>query len=161
MQQQTAGLPDHMAHHGGRCACTSTWRLQTRGNKRKFGSVIAALILEMASKFRAFLDHPAGPKTVFFWAPTMKWGLVIAGLADINRHPELISTGTTCALAATGFIWARCGALPRFLALLLTPFFFADATQIIPKNMNLLAVNVFVGCLSAYQLKRKWECVSV
>lgn len=62
----------------------------------------------MASKFKAFLDHPAGPKTVFFWAPTMKWGLVIAGLADINRPPELISTGTTCALAATGFIWARC-----------------------------------------------------
>jgi hypothetical protein len=26
--------------------------------------------------------------------------------------------------------------------------------------MNLLAVNVFVGCLSAYQLKRKWECDS-
>jgi hypothetical protein len=65
----------------------------------------------MASKFKAFLDHPAGPKTVFFWAPTMKWGLVIAGLADINRPPELISTGTTCALTATGFIWARCQAL--------------------------------------------------
>ena len=68
----------------------------------------ATLTLKMASKFRAFLDHPAGPKTVFFWAPTMKGGLVIAGLADINRPPELISTGTTCALAATGFIWARC-----------------------------------------------------
>jgi hypothetical protein len=27
--------------------------------------------------------------------------------------------------------------------------------------MNLLAVNVFVGGLSAYQLKRKWECVRV
>ena len=25
--------------------------------------------------------------------------------------------------------------------------------------MNLLAVNVFVGFLNAYQLKRKWECV--
>jgi len=62
----------------------------------------------MASKFKAFLDHPAGPKTVFFWAPTMKWGLVIAGLADINRPPEKISTGQQCALAATGFIWARC-----------------------------------------------------
>ena len=27
--------------------------------------------------------------------------------------------------------------------------------------MNLLAVNVFVGCISAYQLKRKWECVRI
>jgi hypothetical protein len=34
---------------------------------------------------------------------------------------------------------------------------FSDATQIIPKNMNLLAVNVFVGFLAAYQLKRKIE----
>ena len=70
-----------------------------------------ALVQEMASKFKAFLDHPAGPKTVFFWAPTMKWGLVIAGLADINRPVEKISTGQQCALAATGFIWARCEAL--------------------------------------------------
>jgi hypothetical protein len=36
-------------------------------------------------------------------------------------------------------------------------FLFPDATQVIPKNMNLMAVNVFVGGLAAYQLKRKWE----
>jgi hypothetical protein len=30
--------------------------------------------------------------TVFFWAPAIKWGLVIAGLADINRPIEKIST---------------------------------------------------------------------
>ena len=84
---------------------------KTRGSLREWhysGSGIQA----MASKFRAFLNHPAGPKTVFFWAPTMKWGLVIAGLADISRPPELISTGTTCALTATGFIWARCDTPP-------------------------------------------------
>jgi hypothetical protein len=81
-------------------------QLAHEGCKARF-----ALIRQMASKFKAFLDHPAGPKTVFFWAPTMKWGLVIAGLADINRPPEKISTGQQCALAATGFIWARCETL--------------------------------------------------
>jgi hypothetical protein len=65
---------------------------------------------------------------VFFWAPTMKWGLVIAGLADINRPPELISTGTTCALTATGFIWARCETFPPS-----TPSSRSDPLQMLPK----------------------------
>ena len=29
--------------------------------------------------------------TVHFWAPTMKWGISIANIADYNRPPELIS----------------------------------------------------------------------
>ena len=40
-----------------------------------------------------------GPKTVHFWAPMFKWGLVIAGLADINRPVEKVSlfqSGGTC-----------------------------------------------------------------
>lgn len=90
----------------------------------------------------------------------MKWGLVIAGLADISRPPELISTGTTCALTATGFIWARCETTLPPIYIPANSTTLTDATQIIPKNMNLLAVNVFVGLLNAYQLKRKWECVS-
>ncbi|KAK6017013.1 hypothetical protein OSTOST_17499, partial [Ostertagia ostertagi] len=36
-------------------------------------------------------NHPAGPKTVFFWAPTIKWGLVIAGIADLARPAEKLS----------------------------------------------------------------------
>ena len=34
---------------------------------------------------KAFWNHPAGPKTVFFWAPTFKWSLGLANLADYNR----------------------------------------------------------------------------
>jgi hypothetical protein len=67
--------------------------------------------------FKAFWNHPAGPKTsaynnhvcfdrlvlphrslsscsitaVHFWAPTMKWGISIANLADMQRPPEQIS----------------------------------------------------------------------
>src|ERR1700744_5573780 len=36
-------------------------------------------------------NHPAGPKTVFFWAPTIKWILVGAGLADLARPAEKLS----------------------------------------------------------------------
>ncbi|CAK5265723.1 unnamed protein product [Mycena citricolor] len=44
-----------------------------------------------ASKFASFMNHPAGPKTVFFWAPMMKWCLVGAGLKDMGRPAEKLS----------------------------------------------------------------------
>ena len=33
----------------------------------------------------------AGPKTVFFWGPAMKWGLVAAGLKDLARPADKLS----------------------------------------------------------------------
>lgn len=47
--------------------------------------------MSLTTRFQALLDHPAGPKTVFFWAPMMKWALVIAGLSDLKRPPEKLS----------------------------------------------------------------------
>jgi hypothetical protein len=76
-------------------------------------------------------------ETVFFWAPTMKWGLVVAGLSDMNRPPEKISVPQATALTGTGLIWSR------------------YATQIIPYNLNLLVVNLFVAMTGGYQLYRK------
>ncbi|KAK4050129.1 hypothetical protein OIV83_003700 [Microbotryomycetes sp. JL201] len=46
------------------------------------------------SKLQQLWNHPAGPKTVFFWAPMFKWALVAAGIKDL-------------ALTATGLIWVR------------------------------------------------------
>jgi len=91
----------------------------------------------MASRWAQFVNHPAGPKTVFFWAPAMKWGLVIAGIADINRPAENISLPQSAALSATGIIWAR------------------YATQINPVNYNLMTVNFFVAATGLYQLQKK------
>lgn len=48
-----------------------------------------------------------GPTTVFFWAPTFKWGLVIAGIGDLRRPPETISLSQTASLMITGAIWSR------------------------------------------------------
>ncbi|KAH3726780.1 mitochondrial pyruvate carrier 2-like [Dreissena polymorpha] len=81
-------------------------------------------------------NHPAGPKTIFFWAPSMKWCLVIAGIGDLSRPAEKLSTFQSSALACTGLIWSR------------------YSVVIIPKNYNLLAVNFFVALTGMYQLGR-------
>ncbi|KAJ7078889.1 mitochondrial pyruvate carrier [Mycena belliarum] len=89
-----------------------------------------------ASKLTAFMNHPAGPKTVFFWAPVMKWCLVGAGLKDLSRPAEKLSLSQNIALTATGFVWVR------------------YSFVIIPVNYSLAAVNFFVGCSGLTQLGR-------
>ncbi|ESK85247.1 brain protein 44 [Moniliophthora roreri MCA 2997] len=89
-----------------------------------------------SSKITSFLNHPAGPKTVFFWAPLMKWCLVAAGLRDMTRPAEKLSVSQNVALAATGFIWVR------------------YSFVITPVNYSLAAVNFFVGCSGLTQLVR-------
>nr|GAT57718.1 predicted protein [Mycena chlorophos] len=89
-----------------------------------------------SSRFAAFLNHPAGPKTVFFWAPMMKWCLVGAGLKDMTRPADKLSVSQNVALTATGFIWVR------------------YSFVIIPVNYSLAAVNFFVGLSGITQLGR-------
>ncbi|KAG6866622.1 Mitochondrial pyruvate carrier 2 [Blastosporella zonata] len=89
-----------------------------------------------ASKFSSFMNHPAGPKTVFFWAPMMKWCLVAAGLKDLSRPAEKLSVSQNLALAGTGLIWVR-------YSLVITPI-----------NYSLAAVNFFVGLSGLTQLGR-------
>jgi hypothetical protein len=60
-----------------------------------------------ASRAKAFWNHPAGPKTIHFWAPTFKWGITFANIADFQRPPESISTPQQVAVTATGLIWSR------------------------------------------------------
>ncbi|KAF1616782.1 UNVERIFIED_CONTAM: putative mitochondrial pyruvate carrier 2, partial [Eudyptes robustus] len=81
-------------------------------------------------------NHPAGPKTVFFWAPTIKWCLVAAGLADLARPAEKLSVSQNVALAATGLIWTR------------------FCLVIKPVNYYLSGVNFFVGLTGLAQLAR-------
>jgi len=88
------------------------------------------------SKFSSFVNHPAGPKTVFFWAPLMKWCLVAAGIKDLSRPADKLSVSQNLALAGTGFIWVR------------------YSLVIIPVNYSLAAVNFFVGLSGLSQLGR-------
>lgn len=87
-------------------------------------------------KLQPLWEHPAGPKTIFFWSPFGKWILVIAGMKDMNRPAEKLSTKQSVALAGTGFIWSR------------------YSLVIIPKNWSLFAVNFTVGLTGLYQCAR-------
>ncbi|OIW30835.1 UPF0041-domain-containing protein [Coniochaeta ligniaria NRRL 30616] len=60
-----------------------------------------------ASWFKRMWDSPIGLKTVHFWAPVMKWSIVLAGIADFARPAEKLSLTQNAALTATGLIWTR------------------------------------------------------
>ncbi|XP_066138897.1 uncharacterized protein [Euwallacea fornicatus] len=101
-----------------------------------YNKSIAVIDKFVPQKLQPLWQHPAGPKTIFFWAPAFKWGLVLAGIADLSRPVEKISPTQTVALAATGVIWSR------------------YSLVIIPKNYSLFSVNVFVAITQLYQLYR-------
>ncbi|XP_076380834.1 mitochondrial pyruvate carrier 2 [Megalopta genalis] len=109
-------------------------------NKPQKESTYQKLMIKIASflpeKLRTVFLHPAGPTTVFFWAPTFKWGLVAAGIGDINRPPNTISLSQTASLMITGAIWSRYSWI------------------ILPRNYNLLAVNAFTCLTGTYNFIR-------
>ncbi|KAL8172494.1 hypothetical protein V2J09_024298, partial [Rumex salicifolius] len=72
-----------------------------------------------------------------FWAPTFKWGISLANIADFAKPPEQISYPQQIAVTCTGIIWSR------------------YSMVITPKNWNLFSVNVAMGATGLYQLSRK------
>ncbi|KAI8393794.1 mitochondrial pyruvate carrier [Radiomyces spectabilis] len=83
-----------------------------------------------------FINSPTGPKTIHFWAPAMKWGLVFAGIGDFTRPADKLSLPQNVSLMMTGAIWSRWSMV------------------IIPKNWSLLAVNAFLAATGATQVVR-------
>jgi len=81
-------------------------------------------------------DSPIGLKTVHFWAPVMKWALVIAGISDFYRPVEKLSLTQNAALTATGLIWTRWCLIIK------------------PRNILLAAVNFFLGMVGIVQVTR-------
>ncbi|CAM9896522.1 unnamed protein product [Heterosigma akashiwo] len=98
--------------------------------------VMAMNFIQKNQKIAEFLDHPAGPFTIHFWAPTMKWGITFANIADLQKDPELLSVSQQSAVTLTGVIWTR------------------YSTQITPINYNLMSVNMFMALTGGYQLFR-------
>ncbi|CAD5117245.1 DgyrCDS6040 [Dimorphilus gyrociliatus] len=107
-------------------------------------SIVYRSLINNVGKFvprrlQPFWEHEAGPKTIFFWAPAFKWGLVIAGLADYARPAENLSLAQSVSLTATGCIWAR------------------YSLVIIPKNWSLFWVNTFLAITGFSQIGRIWN----
>lgn len=91
---------------------------------------------QQAGWFKRMWDSPIGFKTVHFWAPVMKWALVLAGIADFGRPAEKLSLQQNAALTATGLIWTRWCLIIK------------------PKNYLLAAVNFFLGVVGVVQVTR-------
>ncbi|KAJ5358175.1 hypothetical protein N7541_005333 [Penicillium brevicompactum] len=91
---------------------------------------------EQQSTFQRMWNSPVGVKTVHFWAPVMKWCLVIAGISDFARPAEKLSLTQNAALMGTGAIWTRWCMIIK------------------PRNVLLAAVNFFLGCVGAVQVTR-------
>ncbi|OEL34628.1 Mitochondrial pyruvate carrier 4 [Dichanthelium oligosanthes] len=94
-----------------------------------------------SSKFQAFWNHPAGPETIHFWAPTFKWCLNVANVADFVKPPEEISYPQQLALGTSGLIWARYSMVitPVNKAIMLTSILYAQ---------RLLFLTEFYKCCS-------------
>ncbi|KAH9652058.1 mitochondrial pyruvate carrier [Citrus sinensis] len=129
-------VSSHWPHHHGEG--TKRKEKEKKGKKKKEIDLMAA------NKLVALWNHPAGPKTkeliilaVHFWAPTFKWGISIANIADFSKPPEKISYPQQLAVTATGVIWSR------------------YSMVITPKNWNLFSVNVAMAGTGLYQLSRK------
>ncbi|ETW33560.1 hypothetical protein PFTANZ_05687 [Plasmodium falciparum Tanzania (2000708)] len=77
-----------------------------------------------------------GILTIHFWAPTFKWSISLANIADINRDPSYLSLPQQIAICLTGLLFTR------------------FAYMIKPRNLNLLTINFFMSMTSFYQISR-------
>ncbi|KAB1215143.1 Mitochondrial pyruvate carrier 2 [Morella rubra] len=89
------------------------------------------------SKLKAFWNHPAGPKTIFFWAPTVKWGVSLANISDFSKPPESLSYPQQAVILCTGLVWSR------------------YSLVVIPRNWNLFGNSFAMAGTGLYQLTRK------
>ncbi|KYK57869.1 uncharacterized protein DCS_04882 [Drechmeria coniospora] len=88
------------------------------------------------SWFKRAWESEIGIRTVHFWAPVMKWALVLAGISDFARPAEKLSFTQNFALTCTGIIWTRWCLIIK------------------PKNYLLAAVNFFLGLVGITQCTR-------
>ncbi|KAL2023589.1 hypothetical protein VTK56DRAFT_2197 [Thermocarpiscus australiensis] len=107
-----------------------------RPKQSRFQSTTAEGAAASESWAKRMWNSPVGLKTVHFWAPVMKWALVLAGVSDFARPAEKLSVTQNAALTSTGMIWTRWCLIIK------------------PKNYLLAAVNFFLGIVGVVQLTR-------
>ncbi|CZR51643.1 related to FMP43 Found in Mitochondrial Proteome [Phialocephala subalpina] len=114
---------------------TTRNRFQNYGSKR-WQSTAAPAAEQQVGWFKRIWDSPIGIKTVHFWAPVMKWAIVLAGIGDFYRPVEKLSLTQNVALTATGLIWTRWCLIIK------------------PRNILLATVNFFLGLVGLVQVSR-------
>ncbi|KAM6484400.1 hypothetical protein HDV62DRAFT_355615 [Trichoderma sp. SZMC 28011] len=112
------------------------FRNQFRQQGKRWQSTASGEQQQSASWFKKAWESEVGIKTVHFWAPVMKWALVLAGISDLARPAEKLSFAQNFSLMCTGLIWTRW------------------CFVITPKNMLLAAVNFFLALVGIAQITR-------
>ncbi|KAH7358122.1 hypothetical protein B0T11DRAFT_99955 [Plectosphaerella cucumerina] len=107
-----------------------------RQQSKRWQSSSSSTAEPQVSWFKRMWDSPIGLKTVHFWAPVMKWSIVLAGISDFFRPAENLSVTQNFALTCTGLIWTRWCLIIK------------------PRNILLATVNFFMGCVGVIQLTR-------
>ncbi|PNY27879.1 Uncharacterized protein TCAP_02194 [Tolypocladium capitatum] len=120
---QRLGQQQPRFRFGGSGGGSKRWQSTASGNAEQ-------------SWFKRMWESEVGIKTVHFWAPVMKWALVLAGISDFARPAEKLSFTQNFALTCTGVIWTRWCLIIK------------------PKNYLLAAVNFFLGIVGIIQLTR-------
>jgi mitochondrial pyruvate carrier 1 len=90
----------------------------------------------LGSRLTAFWNSDVGPKTTHFWGPVMNWGFVIAGLADTQKPPEMISGNMTGVLCVYSLLFMR------------------FAWEVKPRNYLLMACHACNEVVQANNLRR-------
>ncbi|RMJ09763.1 hypothetical protein CDV36_010615 [Fusarium kuroshium] len=123
---------------GGAAPARQAFRQNFRqGSGRRWQSTDGAQQQQQQqSWFNRMWESEVGFKTVHFWAPVMKWALVLAGISDFARPAEKLSFTQNLALTCTGIIWTRWCLIIK------------------PKNYLLAAVNFFLGMVGLVQITR-------
>jgi hypothetical protein len=96
-----------------------------------------------------------GPKTVFFWAPLMKWCLVAAGVNDLKRPAEKLSVSQNLGASSLPLVFPLVPSLAskklithhHFIALAGTGTIWVRYSLVItPINYSLAAVSLNQPC---------------
>ena len=88
------------------------------------------------SAFQAWVNSPAGPRTTHFWGPVANWGLVLAGIYDLNKPAEAISVNMSMVLCGYSALFMR--------------FFW----MVTPRNYLGLSCHICNEAVQGYQLQR-------
>ncbi|KAL4506539.1 hypothetical protein ABPG72_000110 [Tetrahymena utriculariae] len=96
-------------------------------------------IYNWSPRAKRFLEHPAGPFTIFFWCPLVKWFLTLTNIKELQLPTKQISSKQQATLALSGLIWTR------------------YSFVITPVNYSLAACCIFMSGSGFYQLCRKWR----
>ena len=70
-------------------------------------AVLSVPFVSENSTLKGLLAHPAGPFTIHFWAPTAKWLISAANIADVNRPVEKMSKPQQAGACGACGVWRR------------------------------------------------------